>query len=38
MPYMDDNSAVAGYSYYMVSEGALVSGNEMSAIGQTYAS
>jgi hypothetical protein len=38
MPFMDSNDAVAGYSYFMVGEGALVSGSELSKIGQAYAS
>jgi hypothetical protein len=38
MPFMDSNDAVAGYSYFMVGEGALVSGSEQSKIGQAYAS
>jgi hypothetical protein len=38
MPFMDSNDAVAGYSYFMVGEGQLVSGNEQSKIGQAYAS
>jgi hypothetical protein len=38
MPFMDSNDAVAGYSYFMVGEGALVSGTEQSKIGQAYAS
>jgi hypothetical protein len=38
MPWMDSNDAVAGYSYFMASDGVLVSGNEPSSLGQVYVS
>jgi hypothetical protein len=37
MPWMDSNDAVAGYAYFK-GDGVLVSGNEMSSLGQIYAS
>ena len=37
MKWMDGESSVAGYSYFMVSEGMLVSGGEPSTYGQVYA-
>jgi hypothetical protein len=36
MPWMDGNSAVAGYAYFMVKEGDLVTGGEPSSYGNTY--
>ncbi|KAF2173428.1 glycoside hydrolase family 128 protein [Zasmidium cellare ATCC 36951] len=36
MPWMDSNDGVAGYAYYMASEGLLVSGSEPSTYGSTY--
>jgi hypothetical protein len=38
MPWMDSNDVVAGYSYFMASDGVLVSGNEPSTLGQVYVS
>jgi hypothetical protein len=38
MPWMDSNSNVAGYAYFMVKEGLLVSGSEPSSYGTTYKS
>jgi hypothetical protein len=37
MPWMDSQSFVERYSYFMASDGALISGTEPSAFGQTYA-
>ncbi|EMC95804.1 glycoside hydrolase family 128 protein, partial [Baudoinia panamericana UAMH 10762] len=37
MPYMDSNDNVAGYAYFMVSNGLLVSGTSPSSYGSTYA-
>jgi len=37
MPWMDSNDSILGYSYYMVSDGLLCSGDAPSAYGQTYA-
>lgn len=36
MPWMDSNDSIAGYAYYMVSDGLLVSGSEPSTYGSTY--
>ncbi|KAI6787399.1 glycoside hydrolase family 128 protein, partial [Hortaea werneckii] len=36
MPWMDSKDEVAGYAYFMVSEGMLVSGNSASSYGSTY--
>lgn len=36
MPWMDSNDSVAGYAYYMVSDGLLVTGSEPSTYGNTY--
>ena len=38
MRWMDSNDQVFSYSYCMASDGVLVSGNEMSSLGQVYAS
>ncbi|KAI5363546.1 Putative glycoside hydrolase superfamily [Septoria linicola] len=38
MPWMDSNSDVAGYAYFMVENGKLVSGTEPSTYGSTYMS
>ncbi|KAI4736183.1 hypothetical protein E4T50_13309 [Aureobasidium sp. EXF-12298] len=37
MPWMDSQSFVERYSYFMASDGALISGTEPSTFGQTYA-
>ncbi|KAH0402361.1 hypothetical protein E4T50_01669 [Aureobasidium sp. EXF-12298] len=37
MPWMDSQSFVESYSYFMASDGALISGTEPSTFGQTYA-
>ncbi|KAK3674483.1 hypothetical protein LTR78_005569 [Recurvomyces mirabilis] len=37
MPWMDSNNDVAGYAYFMVSNGMLVSGSSPSSYGSTYA-
>jgi len=37
MPWMDSQSAVEGYAYFMVSDGRLLSGNVPSSYGATYA-
>ncbi|KAI7081625.1 glycoside hydrolase family 128 protein [Hortaea werneckii] len=36
MPWMDSKAEVAGYAYFMVSEGMLVSGDSASSYGSTY--
>ncbi|KXT04026.1 hypothetical protein AC578_4960 [Pseudocercospora eumusae] len=36
MPWMDNNSNIAGYAYFMVKDGLLVSGSEPSSYGSTY--
>ncbi|RMX75634.1 hypothetical protein D0869_11436 [Hortaea werneckii] len=36
MPWMDSKDEVAGYAYFMVSEGMLVSGDSASSYGSTY--
>ncbi|EME81059.1 uncharacterized protein MYCFIDRAFT_211742 [Pseudocercospora fijiensis CIRAD86] len=36
MPWMDSNSNIAGYAYFMVKDGLLVSGSEPSSYGSTY--
>ncbi|KXL49450.1 glycoside hydrolase family 128 protein, partial [Acidomyces richmondensis BFW] len=36
MPWMDANSNVTGYAYFMVSDGLLVSGTAPSSYGETY--
>ncbi|KAI7600531.1 glycoside hydrolase family 128 protein, partial [Hortaea werneckii] len=36
MPWMDSKAEVAGYAYFMVSEGMLVSGDSPSSYGSTY--
>ncbi|KAK4497812.1 hypothetical protein PRZ48_010466 [Zasmidium cellare] len=36
MPWMDSNDSVAGYAYYMASDGLLVTGSEPSTYGSTY--
>lgn len=38
MPWMDANSNVTGYAYFMVSDGLLVSGTAPSSYGETYLS
>lgn len=38
MPYMDSNSNIAGYAYFMVSSGVLVTGTEPSTYGTVYKS
>ncbi|THV74823.1 hypothetical protein D6C78_08155 [Aureobasidium pullulans] len=38
MPWMDSQDFVERYSYFMASDGALISGTEPSTFGQTYAS
>ncbi|KAK5138045.1 hypothetical protein LTR08_005842 [Meristemomyces frigidus] len=38
MPWMDSNDDVAGYAYFMVADGMLVSGTEPSTYGSTYLS
>jgi hypothetical protein len=38
MPWMDANSGIAGYAYYMVADANLVTGSEPSAFGNTYMS
>lgn len=38
MPYMDSNSNIAGYAYFMVSSGVLVTGTEPSSYGSVYKS
>jgi Glycosyl hydrolase catalytic core len=37
LPWMDANDAVERYAYFMCSEGRLVSGSGMSAVGKAYA-
>lgn len=36
MPWMDSNSNIAGYAYFMVKDGSLISGTEPSSYGTTY--
>ncbi|KAI7151744.1 glycoside hydrolase family 128 protein [Hortaea werneckii] len=36
MPWMDSKDEIAGYAYFMVSEGMLVSGDSASSYGSTY--
>ncbi|KAF2213440.1 glycoside hydrolase family 128 protein [Cercospora zeae-maydis SCOH1-5] len=38
MPWMDSNSDVAGYAYFMASDSKLVTGTEPSTYGKTYMS
>ncbi|PIA96157.1 Alkali-sensitive linkage protein 1 [Cercospora beticola] len=38
MPWMDSNSDVAGYAYFMTASGQLVTGTEPSTYGKTYMS
>lgn len=38
MPWMDSNSDIAGYAYFMVSSGVLVTGTEPSTYGSVYKS
>jgi len=38
MPWMDANSNVTGYAYFMVSDGLLMSGTAPSSYGETYLS
>ena len=38
MPWMDSNSNIGGYAYFMVESGNLVSGTEPSTYGSTYMS
>ncbi|EMF12750.1 glycoside hydrolase family 128 protein [Sphaerulina musiva SO2202] len=38
MPWMDNNSNIAGYAYFMVESGNLLSGTEPSTYGRTYMS
>lgn len=38
MPWMDSNSNIGGYAYFMVEDGTLVSGTEPSTYGSTYMS
>jgi len=38
MPYMDSNSNIAGYAYFMVESGVLVTGTEPSTYGTVYKS
>lgn len=38
MPWMDEQQDVAGYAYFMVQDGLLVSGTEPSSYGNTYKS
>ncbi|EME42360.1 hypothetical protein DOTSEDRAFT_73248 [Dothistroma septosporum NZE10] len=38
MPWMDSDNQIAGYAYYMVSEGLLISGGEPTTYGSTYKS
>jgi hypothetical protein len=37
LPWMDGNDAIERYAYFMCSEGELVSGKAMSAVGKAYA-
>lgn len=37
LPWMDSNDAIERYAYFMCSEGELVSGNSLSAVGKAYA-
>lgn len=36
MPWMDKNSNIAGYAYFMAKDGVLVTGSEPSTYGNTY--
>lgn len=36
MPWMDGNSDIVGYAYFMVANGLLVDGNSVSSYGETY--
>ncbi|PPJ52913.1 hypothetical protein CBER1_11574 [Cercospora berteroae] len=38
MPWMDSNSDVAGYAYFMTASGQLITGTEPSTYGKTYMS
>lgn len=38
MPWMDSQSYVEAYSYFMVSDGLLISGDSLTSYGSTYAS
>ena len=37
LPWMDSNDAIERYAYFMCSDGKLVNGNSLSAVGKAYA-